>query len=215
MPRQLTISHGSEIENVETGHGDDVIIGNHLSNIIKAGSGNDTIFAGGGLDIVYPGSGANLVDFSEEVNSQDILILESINDSSLFNTVYGFKQGLSGDIIQLSSLDQQELFLLPLVDARNVPIGLIDNCLVRIFGDGLNDPDDLGRYFSDNGLLENLKLSEGSSSLVITSISQDTGASQTMFMVNNNFGDVEVHTLAVFVGNYIDIDNWSTANFMV
>ena len=41
---QLTISHGSNIENVETGSGNDVVIGNDLDNIIKTSDGNDTIF---------------------------------------------------------------------------------------------------------------------------------------------------------------------------
>ena len=40
---QLTISHGSNIENVETGSGNDVVIGNDLDNIIKTSDGNDTI----------------------------------------------------------------------------------------------------------------------------------------------------------------------------
>ena len=66
---QLTISHGSNIEDVETGSGNDVIVGNSLPNTIISGAGNDTICGGEGSDLVYPGSGRNVVDFSEDINS--------------------------------------------------------------------------------------------------------------------------------------------------
>ena len=69
---QLTISHGSEIENVETGSGNDTIIGNKLSNKIVSNAGDDIIFAGEGADIVVPGLGSDTIDFSETVQSEDI-----------------------------------------------------------------------------------------------------------------------------------------------
>ena len=57
--KSATISHGSEVENVETGSGNDKIVGNHLSNIIKSGAGDDEIFAGEGADC-YPGFGQDV-----------------------------------------------------------------------------------------------------------------------------------------------------------
>ena len=46
MANQLTISHGSLLENIETGSGNDTLIGNYLSNILIANAGHDTIYAG-------------------------------------------------------------------------------------------------------------------------------------------------------------------------
>ena len=40
-PNQLMISHGSHIENVITGTGNDTIIGTDLDNIISTGGGSD------------------------------------------------------------------------------------------------------------------------------------------------------------------------------
>ena len=42
-PQQMTISHGSSIENVKTGTGNDEIIGNSLNNVIYSGGGSDKI----------------------------------------------------------------------------------------------------------------------------------------------------------------------------
>ena len=53
MGKEIT---GSEIENVHTGSGDDTIIANSLSNVIKSGDGADLIFAGENEDITLNGS---------------------------------------------------------------------------------------------------------------------------------------------------------------
>ena len=42
-PYQLTISHGSDIENVILGDGNDYVIGNNLPNVIETSLGNDLI----------------------------------------------------------------------------------------------------------------------------------------------------------------------------
>ena len=71
-PYQLTISNGSYIENVQTGMGNDTVIGNEYANHISTFDGVDTIFAGEGEDIINSGSGADLIDLSEQVQSKDI-----------------------------------------------------------------------------------------------------------------------------------------------
>ena len=65
---QLTISHGSDIENVVTGSGNDTVIGTHLDNVIETGSGSDVIYAGGGADIIKSGNGADRIDLSSLCN---------------------------------------------------------------------------------------------------------------------------------------------------
>ena len=71
---QLTISHGSDIENVVTGPGNDTgVIGTHLDNVIETGSGSDVIYAG--VDIIKSGNGADRIDLSESMQSLDTIIL--------------------------------------------------------------------------------------------------------------------------------------------
>jgi serralysin len=76
---QLTISHGSDIENVVTGKGNDIVIGTGLNNNIETGSGSDTIFAGGGADTINSGNGADRIDLSESVQARDIVTLDTFS----------------------------------------------------------------------------------------------------------------------------------------
>jgi serralysin len=48
-----------EIENVTTGSGNDIIVGNHLDNIIKAGNGDDNVMLTTGEDVIFGGDGAD------------------------------------------------------------------------------------------------------------------------------------------------------------
>ena len=213
--KQLTISHGSDIENVQTGSGDDTLIGNHLKNIIKSGDGDDVIFAGEGEDIIYPGAGKDKIDLSEDVNVRDIIVLRETTEEQHYDTVYGFSQGIFGDVLDLRNLNFTELTSLPLVDYLNVPSGYIDNCLVRVFGKDLSDVNDVTDSFGYSGDLGNLKLSSGKQSVLITSNSQDTGDAQNVFFIRQNSDFMEVLHLINLVGNYLDIDNWSIDNFLV
>ena len=101
---QLTISHGSDIENVITGSGDDTVIGTDSDNIIVTGSGSDTIFAGGGSDTITSGSGIDRIDLSESVQSRDTVTLSVASTDLGIDTIYGFKQGLLGDIFDVSAV---------------------------------------------------------------------------------------------------------------
>ena len=56
----LGITSGTFIENIKSGSGDDVIVGNDKDNIINGGGGNDTMTGGSGLDIFeYTGNDGN------------------------------------------------------------------------------------------------------------------------------------------------------------
>ena len=212
---QLTISHGSDIENIKTGLGNDTVVGNHLSNIISTGLGHDTIFAGNGSDTIYPGQGADSIDLSDEDNSQDTIIFEITNVGEAVKTVYGFDQDISGDIIDFKDFNFLNLHILPIVDVKNVPTGYIDGCLARVFGADLNDIEILETYFTKDGTLENLKISDQSNAFLITANSQDTGEVQNLYYLGNSSGSINVYHLSKFVGNYLDIDNWSSDNFVV
>ena len=191
---QLTISHGSRIENVEAGLGNDTIIGNQLSNIIISGEGDDRVFAGEGMDIIYPGIGNDIIDLSEDVQTEDRIVFEKAGLGAEFDIVYGFAQGINGDVIDITDFNFLDL-ILPIVDILSVPYGYIDNCLVRVFGGDLDNEDSLNSSFN-SGLLDELKLSIEASALIVTSPSQNTGDIQSVFVVENEFGSVEVHQLA-------------------
>lgn len=213
--KQLTISHGSDIENVQTDSGDDTIIGNNLPNNIKSGGGDDVIFAGEGEDIVYSGLGIDYVDLSEDRNVRDVIVLEQTNGGMLYDTVYGFTQGVSGDAFNIKKLNFPSLTSLPLVDGLNVPSGYVDNCLVRVFGKGLNDVNEVTNAFSNSGNLESLKLSVDGHALFISALSQSTGDVQNLYHVQNRSGSIDVYHLTQLIGNYLDIDNWSFENFII
>ena len=212
--KQLTISHGSEIENVYTGLGDDTVIGNHLNNIVDTGDGDDIIFAGEGADIIYPGAGRNIVDLSEDLILQDTVVIEKISPKD-YDIIYGFTQGILGDVLDVTTLNLSSLTVLSIVDILNVPSGYIDNCLVRIFGEGLNDANSVATNFISTGSLKDLKLSLGATAILITANSQGTGEAQDVYTVNRSLDFVDVYHLAQFVGNYLDLDNWSGENFLV
>ena len=213
-PRQLTISHGSEIENVNTGSGNDTVIGNSLSNVISTSSGEDIIFAGDGMDTISPGLGKDIIDLSEDFVSTDILILAANDSVGNSNSVYGFSQVGSPDIINFENFNFAEVTFLPLLKSSYIPFGYVDDCLVRIFGENLNNRTDLEQHLNSGGILQNLKLTENSSALFITAESQDTGEDQSMYIVKREDGYNHISLLSQFYGNYLDIDNWSSDNFI-
>ena len=213
VANQLTISEGSEIENVKTGFGDDLVIGNDLANIIITSSGDDLIFPDLGADIINAGLGSNFIDLSEDKHSIDKLIIENTNSMHDINTIYGFFQGLGGDVLEISGLSSSDLILLPLIDLSNIPKGLIDNSVVRITGDNLDNVEIFSEAFNDGGFLANLKINEGRNALIVSSNSQDIGEEQNIFKVSHDSGSITVTHLLSFIGNYLDIDLWSIDNF--
>ena len=111
---------------------------NDLDNLLSTLNGNDIIFAGNGVDIILPGLGEDVIDLSEDIQSEDTLIFDITSTGKNAKTVYGFEQEADGDVIKFENLEISGLNFLPLVDASHAPIGYIDKCLVRIFGDQLN-----------------------------------------------------------------------------
>ena len=66
-----------------------------------------------------------------------------------------------------------------------------------------------------DGNLSDLVLFPDMVAFVLTAASQETGEKQNLYYVENSNADIEVHSLAQFVGNYLDIDNWYIENFSV
>ena len=58
-PLEVEIGIVGNIENVTTGSGDDILVGNALDNIIIAGAGDDNIILSAGSDVIYGGRGAD------------------------------------------------------------------------------------------------------------------------------------------------------------
>jgi len=58
-PLEVEIGIVGNIENVTTGSGDDLLVGNALDNIIIAGAGDDNIILSAGSDVIYGGRGAD------------------------------------------------------------------------------------------------------------------------------------------------------------
>lgn len=214
-PNQLTISHGSVIENIYTGTGDDYLVGNDFANIIITEAGNNQIFPGDGTDTIICGSGSNTIDLSEEINFQDKIIIDSTNSDTEPDTVFGFHQGETGDVIEFKDFLFDGIYLLPLVTVQAVPIGNIANSLLRIFGNNLKYTDTIESHFVNDGVLKNLKLGEKESAIILTANTQNTGEEQRLYSINNQENEIEVVHLATFIGSYLDIDSWAHSNFVV
>ena len=213
-PNQLTISHGSDIENVVTGSGDDTVIGTNLDNVISTGNGSDTIFAGGGADIIKSGTGADQIDLSEAIQSRDLVILDVPSTDLGIDKIYGFAQGALGDIFDLSSIFSSSFELFPLVASGSAPTANFDGGILRLIGSDVFTANDLSGSFKIGGGLETLSMSKGASAVIISAESQSTGENQYIFSAEKNSGEeISIIQLALLQGNALDIDQWHTDNF--
>lgn len=211
---QLTISHGSDIENVLTGKGNDNVVGSNLDNVIETGSGSDTIFAGNGSDIIKSGTGADRIDLSETIQSVDVVTLDAPSINNLnFDIIYGFSQGASGDIFDISEVLGPSFEILPLVVVGSAPTGNFSGGILRITGSEIATATDLSNTFELESGLKTLSMDSGSSALIISSDSQSTGEDQRIFFVERNIAEMSVTQLAVLQGNALDIDQWHLDNF--
>ena len=210
---QLAISHNSDIEEVCTGNGNDTVIGNRLDNVIETNGGNDKVFAGEGSDKVCPGAGEDIIDLSEVEQSVDSIFFEKIHNDSNGDTIFGFKQGSGGDVIDVSSIVEEPLSLLPVIEAESVPAGFISDHILRIIGESLNLEDSISEALSEGKLFGNLKLAEDTNILLLTAASANTGEDQYLYCVHLYAGIKTVSRMAKFDGNYLDIDEWSPQNF--
>jgi serralysin len=210
---QLTISHGSDIENVVTGSGDDIVIGTGIDNLIVTGSGTDTIFAGGGADTIKSGSGADRIDLSETVHSRDTVMLDAPLADLGIDTIYGFAQGALGDIFDISAIFGSVFELFPLVVSGYAPNANFSGGILRLIGSNLTNATDISHAFKVGGGFETLSIDTGANALIISSNSQATGEDQSVFIAESNGGDISAKQLAILQGNALDIDQWHTDNF--
>lgn len=211
---QLTISHGSQIENVITGSGNDYVIGNSLENIIITNGGSDRIFPAEAADTIQPGTGADIIDLSELVNSSDTIVVKKEDLDAECDTVYRFDQGPAGDIYDFKDVFQSSLNFLPLVEVGNIPKGIINNSIVRITGQNVSNAKILEGEFKSGGLFNQLSLFDKHSALFITSASQNTGETQNIMLANSENGTMSITPVATLLGNYLDIDLWVPDNFL-
>ena len=126
--------------------------------------------------------------------------------------IYGFKQGDSGDCVDLGDLLPSDFAFLPLISVANVPAVNIAASIVRVVGANLDSSDDVARELETRSLI-NFELSEPSKSIFLCADSQETGAEQRLFAASTMTGDLTVTQLALFQSNYLDIDLWSSENF--
>ena len=155
---QLTISHGSHIENAITGNGNDYVIGNGLENNIITNAGSDRIFPAEAADRIEPGRGADIIDLSELVNSSDTIVVKKEDLDAELDIVYRFDQGPSGDIYDFGDIFQSSLNFLPLIEVGNIPKGIVNNSVVRVIGQNVSDAKVLEGEFKPGGIFNQLTL---------------------------------------------------------
>ena len=210
--KQLTISSGSSIEDAATGSGNDTIIGSSGDNSLSGGSGDDSIFGGEGIDVIIPGSGSDIIDLSEDVQERDTVEISVANNAGDLDIVYGFAQGVSGDCVVLGDILPNGLDFLPLISLVNVPEFDITSSVVRVVGANLGTSHDVATAL-ETGILTNLSLPQQSQSILLCADTQETGEEQRLYFASTMTGELTINHLAVFQGNYLDIDLWSNANF--
>jgi serralysin len=210
---QLTISHGSDIENVETGSGDDTVTANALDNVITTGAGDDTIFAGGGADVIRSGTGSDRIDLSEAVQAVDTVAVDASPFNLGFDTIYGLAQGAAGDVLDLSGILEIGADLFPLVATGAAPVANFSGGVLRLVGDALATSTDLVSALGLGGALSPLSMSDGARSIIVSAASQDTGEDQSVFYAQGSSSGIQISQLALLQGNALDIDQWHAANF--
>ena len=82
--------------------------------------------------------GEDIIDLSEDVQSEDTLILDILVLDKMRRLYMVSSKEQMEMLLEFNNFGMSGLNFLPLVDTHNVPIGYIDNCLLRIVGDKLN-----------------------------------------------------------------------------
>jgi serralysin len=96
----------SEISNIITGNGNDVVWGNDIDNTISTGAGTDTIYAGTGNDIISGGAGPDTSIFS---SGYDVLrdTLANLNGDTVYNFATKGSLDVLGALVGRNSLTIQ------------------------------------------------------------------------------------------------------------
>ncbi|MFJ4193813.1 M10 family metallopeptidase C-terminal domain-containing protein, partial [Pseudomonas sp. NPDC089534] len=66
----VSIAKGVTIENAIGGSGNDLLIGNSVSNELKGGAGNDILYGAGGADKLWGGAGSDIFVFGASTDSK-------------------------------------------------------------------------------------------------------------------------------------------------
>jgi len=213
---QLTISSGSWIEAAVGGAGDDWLIGNSRDNLLVGNGGNDMLFGGEGADTLVGGPGSDVLDFSEEVQAVDTYVLFDPLEGNGADLVGGFRQGDAGDAISHPDLAEAELLsafeaaALEFVSS-DIEIG---GFILRLTGTGITSASGLEDALEEDGTLERLVLEDGETGFLITAETAEQGETQLLFGITQDEGVPDALLLAAFVGNELDIDLWTDANFV-
>ncbi|WP_273500797.1 M10 family metallopeptidase C-terminal domain-containing protein [Paracoccus sphaerophysae] len=94
------------ITHVQTGNGNDNLIGNDVGNILNAGAGNDTISGWGGADRIVGGAGTDLMRGGAGDGVTDVFMFGAASDSAIGaakDTIEDFVPGI--DRIDLAAID--------------------------------------------------------------------------------------------------------------
>ena len=119
--------------------------------------------------------------------------------------------GQGGDAVFIGSDSVYEL--LPVILIEDVPVGYLSNHIIRLVGVDLNTEELVTKAFSADGRADKLEIVDGSSTILLTAVSQETGVDQHLFCITSERNNVEIDKVALFLGDYLDIDNWMLDNF--
>ena len=96
-----------------------------------------------------------------------------------------------------------------------VPLGYIGNHILRIVDPRLSSPEALSDIFSVGDNYSGLYFSNEASTFILGAPSTQTGADQYFYKINIIENELDCIHLASFIGNYLDIETWSSENFLV
>jgi serralysin len=116
MVGNVSIAKGVTVENAIGGSGNDLLIGNSVSNELKGGAGNDILFGAGGADKLWGGAGSDTFVFAASSDSKpgaidqildfvsglDKIDLTGITNGAGLHFVNSFT-GAAGDAVLTSS----------------------------------------------------------------------------------------------------------------
>lgn len=211
-PNQLTISANTDIENAIGGSGNDYLIGTSFDNRLIGNDGDDEIYAGLGADYVAGGAGDDVIDLSETAPSQDTYVLFDPINYNGADLVFNFAQGAGGDIVSHSLLEQAQL-LDVIFSAAELVLDITGDIL-RLVGTGIDAATDLAAALNDEGSLSGIDIEEGGTAFLILADTDDAGETQTLFVASQTEGVYDATIITAFVGDDMDVDLWTDANFI-
>ena len=212
-PKQLTISHGSVLENVITGRGNDTVIGNAADNIIQTGAGDDIIYPGAGADFVRSGLGRDTIFLSDTDNVSDVVLLELPQANADRDTIINFTLGRGGDVLALNGILEAGANLLSVTTSDAAPIVNMSGNILRIVGEKISTAEGLASSLGTLAVLSESPLSNVVGSVIITAATKDVGEDQCVFYAEGVGDSIQISQLAFMQGAALDIDLWHAGNF--